>query len=206
LVLLDHHFDLDPTTIWSEFPDAPAPPPLLAAGYGLSAPPSYDEFPPGAETPDFVEVIFYPSYESETGFSWPGPDPLHHGTSADDIFLYASAFLLLEQVHWLELRLCGLNEVNEVTEQFLFFVPRFETVLGNLNRVKGQIHDVITRQGHGPSKRRYQLHIYPWQESGFIMATRSAVPILNNHPTLAVSILDPQFFVQNIVGGFVKSD
>ncbi|KAJ5465961.1 hypothetical protein N7530_009748 [Penicillium desertorum] len=43
---LDHHFDLDPTTIWSEFPDAPAPPPLLAAGYGLSAPPSYDEFPP----------------------------------------------------------------------------------------------------------------------------------------------------------------
>jgi hypothetical protein len=111
----------------------------------------------------------------------------------------------LEQVHWLEFRLCGLNEVNEVAEQFLFFVPRFETILGNLNRVKAQIQDVIMRQDHGAVKCRFQLHIYPRQESGFMMPTISAVPLQNNHPALAASVLDPGFFVQNIVRGFVNS-
>lgn len=201
---LDRHLDLDLATLWSEFPDAPTPPPSLAAGHGFSITPSYDNAPLGAERPHFIESIFYPSYESECGFSWPGPDPLSHGTSADDIFLYVSAFLLLEPIHWLEFRLCKLNGVNEVTEECLFFVPRFETILGNLNRVRVQIHKVIARHGHMKSTehRRFQLLIYPRQEAASGLITRSVVPPLCNHPGLTASMLDPGFFVQNIVGDF----
>lgn len=200
---LDDHLDLDVETLWSDFPDAPTPPPPLAASQWLSMTPSYEKPLPGSESEYFIESIFYPSYESKNGFSWPGPDPLSYGTSADDIFLYASAFLLLERVNWLEFRLCSLNGVNEVTDQFLFFVPRFESILGNLNRVRAQIYDVIIQQDRiqRPGPGRFQLLIYPRQEAGPVMVTRSVAPPLNSHPSFTSSSLDPVFFVHNIVGG-----
>ena len=121
------------------------------------------------------------------------------------MFIYMSTFLVLEQVHWLEFRLCKLNGANDVTEQFLFFVPRFETILGNINRVRGQIQDIISRHGDhikGYEQRRFQLLIYPRQEYTSAFVTGDIVPALCSRPALTVPVLDPGFFVQNIIGGF----
>jgi hypothetical protein len=202
---LDGRSDLDLEEFWNDFADAPTPPPCLASGQGFPTTSSCEKAPQRAERPPFIEFIFYPSFESECGFTWPGPDPLSCETSADDMFLYMSTFLLSEQIHWLEFRLCKLNDANDVTEQFLFFVPRFETILGNINRVRGQIHDIISWQDEhirSFKQRHFQLLIYPRQEYASAFVTGNIVPALCNHPALTVPVLDPGFFVQNIIGGF----
>ncbi|KAJ5318299.1 hypothetical protein N7476_004719 [Penicillium atrosanguineum] len=201
---IDCRSDFDLEEFWNDFTDAPTPPPCLASGQRFASTLPYEEPPQRAKRPPFIESIFYPSYDSECGFSWPGPDPLSSETSADEMFLYMSAFLLLDQVHWLEFRLCELNEANNLTEQFLFFVPRFETILGNISRVRGQMHNIMARHdGHFRSfgRRRFQLLIYPRQEATSAVID-NVVPALYNYSAPTDSVLDPGFFVRNIVGGF----
>jgi hypothetical protein len=187
----------------------PTPPPCLAANHHSlrlvqpNSMPKHARY--GAGRPAFIECLFYPSYESRCSFSWTGPDPLSPDTCADDIFLYVSAFFLFERVDWIEIRLSKLSIGNkEVVEEYPFFLPRVESMLGNLPRTRGQIHDIVSRGNHVESvgEIRFQLSMWPRTESPEKSAMRGTIPLSYIHPSMQVSSLDPQLFVQNIVGNW----
>lgn len=184
----------------------PTPPPCPAANRStLSSiqPISISQYAKNkAERPRVIDCIFYPNHESECAFSWTGPDPLSPDTCADDILLYVSAFFLFERVHWIEIRLSKLSPgTEEVVEEYPFFLPRVESMLGNLRRARGQIRDIISRSGYMGSagETRFQLSLRPQMEIAADPGMRSAIPLSCIHPSLPIASFDPQFFVQNIV-------
>jgi hypothetical protein len=119
-------------------------------------------------TPSPIDYTFYPSYDSPHDFGWTGPDPLSPHTSADDIFLFKSAFLLLEQIQWVKFQFCRyITRTGEVVEEYPFFLPRVESILGNLTRVQGQIRDIISRQDSrgALAGSHFQLCIWPLSDT-----------------------------------------
>ncbi|KAI2732917.1 hypothetical protein DTO013E5_10242 [Penicillium roqueforti] len=175
---IDYDLDLDLDSIWREFPNVPSPPPCLAANHHslrLVRPNTAPKHARYGERSPFIECLFYPSYESECSFSWTGPDPLSPDTCTDDMFLYVSAFFILERVDWIELRLSKLSmATKEVVEEYPFFLPRVESMLGNLPRARGQIHDIILQSSHVESvgQPRFQLSMWPRTESSQNSAMR----------------------------------
>ena len=85
-----------------------------------------------------MECFFHPKREDQSGFDWTGPNPLSVSTQPEDIFLYMSAFFLSEEVHWAEFRHARFDRITGgMIGEHLFFLPRMETVMGNLHRIRG---------------------------------------------------------------------
>ncbi|KAJ5775845.1 uncharacterized protein N7511_000856 [Penicillium nucicola] len=211
MLFLDYDLDLDLESIWREFPNMPTPPPCLAESRStVSSDSSLDRWPEpaqhGAEKTSVIEYVFYPSYEHFSAFSWMGPDPLSPDTCGDDIFLYVSAFLLLERVDWIEIRLSKLNtETEEAVEEYPFFLPRVESMLSNLRRIRDQVNGILSQSSTAQSMKSagrslFQLAIWPRVE--FNATISSSVPLSRIHPSISKPLLDPQVFVQNIVGSW----
>ncbi|CAG8098276.1 unnamed protein product, partial [Penicillium nalgiovense] len=200
--------DLDLDSIWREFPNMPSPPPCLAANHHslrLVRPNTTPNHARYGERSPFIECLFYPGYESECSFSWTGPDPLSPDTCADDLFLYVSAFFILERVDWIELRLSKLSmATKEVVEEYPFFLPRVESILGNLPRARGQIYDIILQSNHAESvgETQFQLSMWPRTESSQSSAMQGTIPPSYLESSMHLSSLNPQLFVQNIVGSW----
>jgi hypothetical protein len=203
---LNLDLDLDLEQLWEDVTDISSPA-FSASDHGhffpmepLNAPLYWDR---ELVTPSPVEFIFYPSQDGLRSSEWTGPDPLSPHTSADDIFLYMSAFLLFEQIQWIEFRLCRLiTQTGEVVEEYPFFLPRVESILGNLARIRGQICDIILRQDAREAlvDSRFQLCMWPW--SNTTPSTSQGASDSFVHPALSMSALDPVFFLQNIKGNF----
>ncbi|KAJ5775829.1 uncharacterized protein N7511_000840 [Penicillium nucicola] len=211
MIFLDYDLDLDLESIWREFPNMPTPPPCLAESRStVSSDSSLDRWPEpaqhGAEKTSAIEYVFYPSYENFPAFSWMGPDPLSPDTCGDDIFLYVSAFLLLDRVDWIEIRLSKLNiETEEAVEEYPFFLPRVESMLSNLWRIRDQVNGILSQNSTTQSMKSagrslFQLAIWPRVE--FNATISSSVPLSRIHPSISTPLLDPQVFVQNIVGSW----
>ena len=67
-------------------------------------------------------------------------------------------------MYWIEIRLSKLSTGNEeVVEEYPFFLPRVESMLGNLRRMRGQIRDIISRNGYmgNAGETRFQLSLRP---------------------------------------------
>lgn len=210
IVPSDYDLDLDLESIWREFPNIPTPPPCLAENRGTlcSNQPlrgwlEYTQH--GHKRTPAIECIFYPSYENVCAFSWTGPDPLSQDTCADDIFLFVSAFFLFERVNWIELRLSKLStETGEAVEEYPFFLPRVESMLGNLRRIRCQISGILSQHPTAENitsagQSRFQLAIWPRVEVTDNSTLWSSVPLSRIHPSMPMPFLDPQVFVQNIV-------
>ncbi|CAG7965658.1 unnamed protein product [Penicillium salamii] len=144
----DYDLDLDLHAIWHESSGIPTPPPCLATDPNDL----WQDFlgkvdPARCETPgsSLIECLFYPNIDSLSGFKWTGPDPLSTSTQASDIFLHMSALLFPKDVHWIEFRFVQFDRTSgETIGEDLFFLPRVETALGNLCRVRRQLLDTIT--------------------------------------------------------------
>jgi hypothetical protein len=147
-----------------------------------------------------VDCVFYPNHETQQSFPWTGPDPLSPSTKAEDIFIYFSAFLLSEEVYWVEFRLSRFDSFSdELMGEHLFFLPRFETAMGNLSRVRKQILDIISQVCSAAQTARFRLSMWPRLEplpytQHFMMSPHSTLPIL--------PCLDPGLFVHNFCGNF----
>jgi hypothetical protein len=143
-----------------------------------------------------VDCVFYPNHEIQQSFPWTGPDPLSPSTKAEDIFVYFSAFLLPEKVYWAEFRLSRFDSLSdELMGEHLFFLPRFETAMGNLSRVRKQILDIISQVCSAAQTARFRLSMWPRLESlpytqQFMMSPHSSLPTL--------PCLDPGSFVNNL--------
>ena len=196
----DYDLDLGLHTIWRESSCIPTPPPCLAA----------DQDDPGLVPPDIaestryesqelalVECLFRPN-ENGSGFKWTGPDPLSLSTRPDDLFIYMSAFFLSEEVYWMEMRLARFDQLTgEMLWERLFFLPRVETVMGNLRRVRGQILDIVSRHAVGTEGPMFRLSLFPRTEPLPYLghSTLSPLAMLPTTPSL-----DPGSFVRNILG------
>jgi hypothetical protein len=192
--------DLNLYAIWHESSGIPTPPPCLAS----------DPDDPGrvfnkidlagyeTQGPSMIECLFYPDLDNLSGFKWTGPDPLSISTQASDIFLYMSALLFPNEVHWIEFRFARFDRTSDETiEEDLFFLPQVETALGNLCRVRRQLLDTITWHAVGATGTSFRLSLWPRMKSlpYSSLSTHSSLTALP--PTLS---LDPRFFVHNISG------
>lgn len=156
------------------------------------------------QRPLLVECFFHPDHESQSGFKWTGPDPLAISTVADDLFLYMSAFYLSIDVYWVEFRLARFDlATSETVGEHMFFLPRVETTMGNLCRVRGQMLDIISRATSqapvGGTAPCFRLSLWPRTEPLPYSNHSTLSPLAVLPPALS---LDPWVFVRNISGNY----
>ncbi|CAG7915979.1 unnamed protein product [Penicillium olsonii] len=191
----DCHLDLDIATLWMEFPDMPTPPPVLPACHGSLC--HLPCFPLSTETTighlPRIEYCFYPSFDSVYFLDWTGPDILSPSTCADDIFFHLSTFHLLNKVDWADIRLYILSNVtDELVAVYPFFLPRVESMLGNLPRVRKLVQDMIT--SHDVGELRFRLSVRPrYQEEPDFKGTRTTFDSYIR-PVVPLSPRDPYLF------------
>ncbi|KAI2791702.1 hypothetical protein POX_c04573 [Penicillium oxalicum] len=159
-------FDLNLESLWEEFSDVPTLPPCIGANHHSQTfiyPFDDSVFSQGAKGASPVRCLHDATVEKNCWIYWTGPDPLCPTTSADDIFLYLSDFYLCEHVHWVEFRLSKVHLVTEeVLEQYPFFLPRTESVLGNLRRLRRCMLNILSQQFHTEEhQHHFQLFIRP---------------------------------------------
>jgi hypothetical protein len=188
---LDSNFDLDLHTIWRESSCIPAPLPCLCEDHEDTVLDFPKELYFGAhegQGSSSVECFFYPNNDSQSCFKWTGPDPLSFATQAEDLFLYISAFFLLKDLYWVELRLAKFHQsTGEMVGEHLFFLPRVETAMGNLRRLRAQILDIISLATIAAMPASFRLSLWPRTEPRpycdhstlFPLATRPTTPSLD---------------------------
>jgi hypothetical protein len=144
------------------------PPPCLATDPGKARQISSDEGEPAgyeAQGSSVIECFLHPTYDKLPAFKWMGPDPLSMSTQVSDMFFYMSAFAFPIEVHGIELRLVRFDQkTGEITGGHLFFLPRVETALGNLCRVREQLQDTIDRPNLGAIGTSCRLSLWPRME------------------------------------------
>ncbi|KAJ5148264.1 hypothetical protein N7526_001616 [Penicillium atrosanguineum] len=142
-------FDLELHAIRRESSGIPTSPPCLTtdrassglASLNLAESAGYEE-----QGPSLVKYFFHPNREDPSGFEWTGPDPLSVSTQSEDLFLFISKFFLTEEIHWVEFRLARLDRITgDMIGEHRFFLPRVETVMGNLCRTRQQILIIISQ-------------------------------------------------------------
>ncbi|CAG8150935.1 unnamed protein product [Penicillium salamii] len=200
LILVDCDLDLDLHAIWQESSGIPTPPPCLATDFEHPRQILSDESEPaGYETSGspLIECFFHLTYDKLSAFKWTGPDPLSMSTQASELFLYMSAFVFPNEVHWVDFRLVRFDRKSgESTGEHLFFLPRIETATWNLRRVRGHLLDTISRHGIGAIGTGFRLSLWPRMEP-LPHPTHLTLPSLVALPR-KVS-LDPRSFVHNIL-------
>jgi hypothetical protein len=172
----------------------PAPAPSLSADTDDVGPDLPSVAEPGTHEAQgrlSVECFFHRNYEDQSGFKWTGPHPLSASTLADDIFLYMSAFFLSRDVYWVEFRLARFDQsTDETVREHLFFLPRIETMMGNLHRMREQMLDIIFRAALGATAPCFRLSLWPRTEplpysDHSILAPLATLPMIPS--------LDPSF-------------
>ncbi|CAG7937171.1 unnamed protein product [Penicillium salamii] len=168
LMLADCDLDLDLHAIWQESSGIPTPSPCLAADFEHPRRiPSDESGPAGYDTSgsSLIECLFHPTCDKLLAFKWMGPDPLSMSTQASDMFFYMSAFAFPIEVHWIEFRLVRFDRrTGEGIGERLSILPRIETALGNLYRVREQLLDTIARPDFGAIGTSFRLSLWPRME------------------------------------------
>ncbi|CAG8431802.1 unnamed protein product [Penicillium salamii] len=165
----DYDLDLDLHAIWHESSSIPTPPPCLATDpndlwQDLLGKDDHAEYE--TQGPFLIECLFYTNLDSLSSFKWTGPDPLSISTQASDIFLYMSALLFPNEVHWIEFRFVRFDRTSgETIGEDLFFLPRVETALGNLCRIRRRLLDTITWHSVRTTGTSFRLSLWPRMES-----------------------------------------
>ncbi|CAG8179713.1 unnamed protein product [Penicillium nalgiovense] len=199
----DYDLDLDLHAIWHESSSIPTPPPCLATdpndlwqdSFGKDDPAEYEN-----QEPSLIECPFYPTLDRLSGFEWTGPDPLTNSTRANDIFLHMSALLFPKEVHWIEFRFVRFDRISgETIGEDLFFLPRVETAMGNLYRIRRQLLDTITWHAVRATGTSFRLSLWPRTESLPYSSLSTHSLLTRLPPTLS---LDPHFFVHNISSNY----
>ncbi|KAJ5938327.1 hypothetical protein N7466_001461 [Penicillium verhagenii] len=197
----DSGLDLDLASLWDEFSDAPAIPPSPTTREILSTEPSMLIH---SNHHSEIEYIFYSIPESNHGFYWLGPDPLAPQTYGDDIFLYISAFPFLGELVWVEFQLCRVSLVTgDVVDRNIFYLPRQESILGNLSQIRRQIREHISSYDHETATGLCRLRLYMYPRYGLLPIYRSR-GIVSSAGMSDGAALDPTFFVQNMSANFEK--
>ncbi|CAG8056325.1 unnamed protein product [Penicillium salamii] len=193
---LDNYFDLSIRELRRESSPISAPVLSLYADnedVGLDLPNVAEPGAHEAQGPLSVECFFHSNYEDQSGFKWTGPHPLSISTLADDLFLYISAYFPSEEVYWIEFRLARFDQsTDETVGEHLFFLPRVETMMGNLHRMREQMLDMVSQAAFGATSPCFRLSLWPRMEplpySGH--STLSPLATLPMMPSL-----DPSFCV-----------
>ncbi|KAJ5382088.1 uncharacterized protein N7496_004516 [Penicillium cataractarum] len=172
--------DFDLHGIWQDSSGIPTLPPCLATDPGKARQIFSDEGEPAGhdtQRASVIECLLHPTYDELSAFKWMGPDPLSVSTQASDMFLYMSAFAFPIE--------CDFERIGE----HLFFLPRIETALRNLCRVRGQLLDTISRPDFGAIGTSFRLSLWPLDTFSASYATDDTVSEFG-------------LFVHNILGDY----
>lgn len=149
-----------------------------------------------------VECVFYPTHDTHRGLPWLGPDPLAHDTHGEDLFSYMATFLIQDRVDWIELRLRMSSYLAAgFSDEYVFFLPRKESLMGNLPRIRELIHGLISKAPPClETKSQLQLAIYSHTDDFSSSLTQLGSSCLTESDDK--SLLDPEWFVLNIAANF----
>lgn len=204
-ILPDCHAVLDAETLFMGFPDMVAPPPVLATGHDRLCLNNSSRFPLSTrEAIDHHSRIvcgFYSSGDSICLQEWRGPDLMSPSTRTEDVFLYLSASHILDKPDWADIRLCILdNEVDEMVAVYPFFLPRIESMLGSLPRVRELVQDVIASLD--VKKFHFRLSIRPRNHEAPSYLNARTTFNSSMWPMVPVLPLDSYLSVKNITEGY----
>ncbi|KAJ5128053.1 hypothetical protein N7448_008832 [Penicillium atrosanguineum] len=186
-------FDLELHAIRRESSGIPTSPPCLTtdrassglASLNLAESAGYEE-----QGPSLVKYFFHPNREDPSGFEWTGPDPLSVSTQSEDLFLFISKIFLTEEIHWVEFRLARLDRITgDMIGEHRFFLPRVETVMGNLCRTRQQILIIISQTAVRSMASSFRLSFHFMLSP---LATSPSMPSLN-----------PPFLVRNLLPDYI---
>ncbi|CAG8012188.1 unnamed protein product [Penicillium nalgiovense] len=161
----DYDMDLDLHAIRHESSSIPTPPPCLATDpnnlwQDLLGKVDHAEYE--TQGSFLIEFLFYTNLDSLSSFKWTGPDPLSNSTQASDILLHMSGLLFPKDVYWIEFRFVRFDRTSgETVAEDLFFLPRVETALGNLCRIRRQLLDTITWHAVRATCTSFRLSLWP---------------------------------------------
>lgn len=122
-------------------------------------------------------------------------------TRTEDVFLYLSASHILDKPDWADIRLCILdNEVDEMVAVYPFFLPRIESMLGSLPRVRELVQDVIASLD--VKKFHFRLSIRPRNHEAPSYLNARTTFNSSMWPMVPVLPLDSYLSVKNITKGY----
>lgn len=111
-----------------------------------------------------------------------------------------SAFLFVENVHWVDFRLSEYQGSGAVVAQHSFVLPRIESVFGNLPHVRAQIQNIISRiETQTGLASSFRLLMEPRQEIDSQAYDVNGTQPLTPYGSYMPMALDPRFFVHNIM-------
>ncbi|KAJ5900189.1 uncharacterized protein N7473_004259 [Penicillium subrubescens] len=190
---------IDLPEFWSTSSDIPATPPLLATEYDDLPLDSFLEGQPidsGGSLPPPMECLLFPDPGNlQSGFNWPGPDPLFANTQSEDVLVYMSASIPTRLLHWVDICLTELDQMTDQTiEKYRFHLSSTANGREDLYWVRRQILDIIS--GTRVKQRSlFRLSLRPRTE----LSTRFPDPACPLHTTQpSATCLDPDVFVQNL--------
>ena len=112
-----------------------------------------------------------------------------------------SAFFLAEEIRWVEVRLARFDQVTgDMIGEHLFFLPRMETAMGNLCRIKGEMLDIISQTVPESMASIFRLSLWPRMEPLPYSNHSIISPLTTALPTMPP--LDPSFFVHNLLANY----
>ncbi|CAG8147735.1 unnamed protein product, partial [Penicillium nalgiovense] len=124
-----------------------------------------------------IECLFYTNLDSLSSFKW-------------------------TDVYWIEIRFVRFDRASgETIGEDLFFLPRVETALGNLSRIRRQLLDTITWHAVRATCTSFRLSLWPRMESLPYSSLSTYSPLTALPPTLS---LDPTFLC--IIHRVITSD
>jgi hypothetical protein len=113
-----------------------------------------------------------------------------------------SAFSLAEEIHWVEFRLARVDQITgDLIGEHLFFLPRVETVMGNLRRIRGEMLDIISQTVPKSMASIFRISLWPRMEP-LPYSNRSILSPLMALPMMPP--LDPSFFVHNLLANYSR--
>ncbi|KAJ5100751.1 hypothetical protein N7456_006803 [Penicillium angulare] len=193
--------DLDLDGIWRQICTAPVGSPYLEyAGELLAEEP--------LEATNCTHCRYYSTgncfLHSDTSascfFKWPVPDPLSIAACIDDIFDLMLPMTDLQMAHVLDFRLLRLYMcTGEIIAQDVFFLPRVETFLENLDRLQAQMFDLLRLTAVGIRVPSFRLLVRPLARTLLFHNQVSSPP---TDRASGQMLLDPAFFVHNLIANY----
>ncbi|OJZ79920.1 hypothetical protein ASPFODRAFT_518378 [Aspergillus luchuensis CBS 106.47] len=135
---------------------------------------------------------------------WNGPSLLSPLTAAGDVFRYVSATLPQKVIDWLEIQFSVTHKyTGEAVTVLPFFLPRRESILGDIRRSRAQIIDTMRRFTRSKCAADFSFHLLIWPRNDYNSLGWTPGDLLQTatypDPERA---LDPEWFIRNLSSYF----
>lgn len=136
---------------------------------------------------------------------WNGPSLLSPLAAAGDVFRHASATLPQNVIDWLEIQFSVTHKyTGEAVTILPFFLPRRESILGDLGRCRAQVIDTMRRFTRSKCAADFCFHLVIWPRQDYdLVGWNPGEPLQTVTYPGPERALDPEWFIRNLSSYFL---